>query len=158
MARFSEIDYDFACQIAEGFGIDVPKPSKPNHGKKEPSDAQVPMSMVHPNNATNIAGRRVALMALDGYDYTQVNSLKTAFEALGVVVHLVGLRKGPAKSKEGKTLPTQWTIESARSVLFDAVFFPDGNEQYEKSLAMGRVIHYAVGVCSGKSYPTRGLR
>lgn len=144
MARFAEIDYDFGCQVAAGFGIDVPKPNKPNHGEKESEDSKLPMSMRHRNNKYTVAGRKIAIMALDGYDYTQVKSMKTAFEAMGVIVMIVGLRKGPAHSKDGKTIDTHWTIESARSVLFDAVFFPDGNEAYEKSLGLGRVIHYAV--------------
>jgi catalase len=94
MKRFSEIDYDFALQVAEGFGLDVPKPEKPNHGKKTRGTNVI--SMVDPNNDYTVQGRKIAIFVVDGFDSIQVSTMKAALMGMGVTVMLVGNRKGPA--------------------------------------------------------------
>jgi catalase len=92
--RFSEIDYDMACQVAEGFGLPVDKPTKPNHGKK--TTGSNPISMLDSNNVFTANGRKIAIFALDGFESTQVKALIAALGPLGVVVQIIGSRKGPA--------------------------------------------------------------
>ncbi|KAI5479923.1 hypothetical protein MNV49_002213 [Pseudohyphozyma bogoriensis] len=148
MARFNEIDHDFALQVAEGFGIPVGEPKHPNHGKK--TNGQQPFSMLDENNTFTATGRKIGIFVLDGFDSTQVTPLVAGLTALGCVPQLIGARKGPAYpagTKVGDTsakgvLNTNWTAESCRSTHFDALFFPSGDEAYVKALGQGRVIHF----------------
>lgn len=53
VARFNEMDHDFALKIAEGFDISVGEPEHPNLGKK--TDGQQPISMlVSPVSSTPV--------------------------------------------------------------------------------------------------------
>lgn len=89
-------------------------------------------------------------MVLDGFDSNQVSALSTGLAAMGCVVQFIGQRKGPAypngvkvgdKSASG-VQTTDFPVEGCRSTMFDALFFPTGNETYAKSLEAGRVIHF----------------
>lgn len=102
------------------------------------------------NNTFTAVGRKVGIFCLDGFDSTQVSALSTGLTAMGCVVQFIGQRKGPAypngvkigdKSASG-VQTTDWPVEGCRSTMFDALFFPTGNEAYAKSLEAGRVIHF----------------
>ncbi|KAK4057357.1 catalase 1 [Microbotryomycetes sp. JL221] len=146
--RFNEMDHNFAKQVGEAFDIMPGEPKHPNNGRK--STGQLPMSMQDSQNVFTAVGRKVGIFVLDGYDPLQVSALSTALSAIGVVVHFVGLRKGPAypsgvKKGDKDATGVQYThfsIEGCRSTYFDALFFPSGNDEYNKSLEQGRVIHF----------------
>lgn len=148
VARFAEIDVEFAKAIASGFDIDVPEPKHKNHGKR--TDGALPISMLSKNNTFTVEGRKIAIMALDGFDGLQAEAMQAAFSAMGVIVHIVGMRKGPAYPRGVKVgdrsapgvLHTNFPLEGCRSTFYDALFFPDGDEAYQKTLKTGRVIHF----------------
>ncbi|KAK4704954.1 catalase, partial [Phenoliferia sp. Uapishka_3] len=148
MMRFNEIDHDFAKKVALGFGINVDAPKHPNHGKKT-HGAQA-FSMQDSENVFTATGRKIGIFVLDGFDSLQVAPLIAGLTALGCIPQLIGSRKGPAYPsgtsvgdlKASGVLQTNWTIESCRSTLFDALYFPSGDEAYAKALEQGRVIHF----------------
>jgi catalase len=114
------------------------------------------------NNTFTAVGRKVGIMVLDGFDATQVSSLSTGLAAMGCVVQFIGQRKGPAypngvkigdKSASG-VQTTDFPVEGCRSTMFDALFFPTGNEAYGKALEAGRVIHF-VREAFGHFKPSR---
>lgn len=142
MERFKHIDYDFAKNVASNFGIDVGQPVKQNHGRK--TDGQNPISMLSKNNIFKAEGRLIAMVAPDGFDYQQAAAIQKAFLTLGNIVAIIGTRKGPTYGKNGEQLDTQFTFESARSTLFDSLVFLDGNDQYQKTLQMGRAKHWCI--------------
>jgi catalase len=51
-----------------------------------------------------------------------------------------GVKKGDTSASGVQQ--TNFTLEGARSTLFDALFFPDGDESYIKTLETGRAIHF----------------
>jgi len=149
----NNINHDLAVKVGENFGISVEKPEKPQ------STAQTKVSQLKDYNTFTAAGRMIAIFALDGYDPIQVNAMKTGFEAMGIVVKLIGARKGPQyprgvkkgdTSASGVLKDVDFTIETCRSTHFDGLIFPGGDENYVKALNQGRVIHFvreAFGHC-----------
>ncbi|TIB76715.1 catalase-domain-containing protein [Wallemia mellicola] len=141
--RLNNIDHDMAVQVGEGLGVECPPAVKKNHGRK--TDGANPVSMLSKNNVFKPEGRLIALIAPDGYDHQQAVAIQNAFLALGNIVAVVGLRKGPTYGKQkGQELPTNFTFESARSTLFDSVIFLDGDDRYKKTLNLGRVKHWCI--------------
>lgn len=141
--RLNNIDHDMAVQVGEGLGVECPPAVKKNHGRK--TDGANPVSMLSKNNVFKPEGRLIALIAPDGYDHQQAVAIQNAFLALGNIVAVVGLRKGPTYGKqEGQELPTNFTFESSRSTLFDSVIFLDGDDRYKKTLNLGRVKHWCI--------------
>ncbi|GAA5880895.1 hypothetical protein JCM16303_005166 [Sporobolomyces ruberrimus] len=146
--RWNEVDHDFAVAVAEAFDIEVPQPSKSNLGKK--TDGAQPFSLLSPNNGFSAVGRRIAIFALDGFDSLQVSGMVAAVTALGSIPNVIGTRKGPAYPKGIKkgdqnasgVINTNFTLESARSTLFDALFIPDGDERFTQQLETGRALHW----------------
>merc|ERR1712093_236864 len=119
-----------------------------NHGRK--TNGQNPFSMLSPNNAGSAVGRRFAIFALDGFDSMQVSGMVAAVTALGSIPNVIGSRKGPCYPRGTKrgdsgasgVINSNFTLETARSTLFDTIFIPDGDELFVKELSSGRGLHW----------------
>ncbi|GAA5972111.1 hypothetical protein JCM3765_003423 [Sporobolomyces pararoseus] len=152
--RWNQVDHQFAVAVAGAFDIEVPQPEHPNLGKK--TEGSQPFSFLSPNNTFSAVGRRIAIFALDGFDSLQVAGMVAAIGAIGSIPNVIGTRKGPAyprgvkkgDSKASGVIQTNFTLESARSTLFDAVFIPDGDENFVKQLETGRALHW-IRECTG---------
>ncbi|KPV72577.1 uncharacterized protein RHOBADRAFT_55678 [Rhodotorula graminis WP1] len=146
--RWNEVDHELAVAVAEAFDIDVPEPKLKNHGRK--TDGMSPFSMLSPNNPGSATGRRFAIFALDGFDSLQVSGMVAAVTALGSIPNVIGSRKGPCYPRGTKrgdsdakgVINSNFTLETARSTLFDAIFIPDGDEAFLKELSSGRGLHW----------------
>ncbi|BGP19370.1 hypothetical protein JCM10213_000998 [Rhodosporidiobolus nylandii] len=147
--RWNNVDHKLALAVAEAFDIDVPEPEIKNHGKK--TNGTQPLSLLDPTNLPGTAtGRRIAIFALDGFDAMQVQGMVAAVGALGSIPNVVGSRKGPCYPKGTQkgdsgakgVIDSNFTLESARSTLFDAIFIPDGDEKFIKELSTGRGLQW----------------
>ncbi|GAA6057065.1 hypothetical protein JCM3770_001440 [Rhodotorula araucariae] len=146
--RWNNVDHQLALAVAAAFDIEVPEPEIQNHGRK--TDGENPLSLLSPNNPGSATGRRVAIFALDGFDSMQVSGMVAAVGALGSIPNIIGSRKGPCYPR-GTTrgdsgakgvIDSNFTLESGRSTLFDAIFIPDGDEAFVKELSTGRGLHW----------------
>ncbi|KWU44552.1 catalase-domain-containing protein [Rhodotorula sp. JG-1b] len=146
--RWNNVDHQLAVAVAAAFDIDVPTPEIPNHGKK--TDGENSFSLMSPNNPSSAVGRRIAIFALDGFDSLQVSGMVAAIGALGSIPNIIGTRKGPCyprgttKGDSGAkgVIDSNFTLETARSTLFDGLFIPDGDENFVKELSQGRGLHW----------------
>lgn len=146
--RWNNVDHQLALAVAAAFDIDVPTPEIPNHGKK--TDGENSFSLMSLNNPSSAVGRRIAIFALDGFDSLQVSGMVAAIGALGSIPNIIGTRKGPCyprgttKGDSGAkgVINSNFTLESARSTLFDGLFIPDGDENFVKELSQGRGLHW----------------
>ncbi|GJN93045.1 hypothetical protein Rhopal_006090-T1 [Rhodotorula paludigena] len=146
--RWNDVDHNLALAVASAFDIEVPEPKVQNHGKK--TDGQNSLSLLSPNNPSSAVGRRVAIFALDGFDALQVSGMVAAISALGSIANVVGSRKGPCYPRGTKpgdsgakgVINSNFTLESGRSTLFDAIFIPDGDEKFVSELGKGRALHW----------------
>ncbi|KAL7419624.1 catalase 1 [Cryptotrichosporon argae] len=139
--RFNLIDHDFAVAVAEALPhVKVPDAVKPNHGKRSEFLSQVDGK----TQTFTAAGRKIAIYILPGYEWSQVEPLKLAFEARGIMVKFVAPATGAVKSAGGQELVAEFTFENSRSTYFDALIFPGGSDpSYAAKLKTGRLIHAA---------------
>ena len=146
MTRFTQIHPEFGAAIAEGFGIKIPADAH----RKNYTTAKTDVSLLSKNNTFTPIGRKVGIIALDGFDAAQVSVMKKAYTAAGLIVMLVGTRHGPCygegvtpgDEKAAGDLVADFTPESCRSTYFDALFFAGSSDAYLKNLSTGRVIHF----------------
>ncbi|KIO33444.1 hypothetical protein M407DRAFT_233080 [Tulasnella calospora MUT 4182] len=143
LEQINFIDNKLACLVAQSLHLQPPKEVHPNHGKATKFLSQI--NPVNSNNAFTAVGRRMALFVHDGFDFGIASGIKAAFAGMGVIVNVVGPRKGKINSSTtGTFLEAHFTFETCRSTLFDGVFFVGGRgPEYDKLKRQGRWLHAA---------------
>lgn len=80
--------------------------------------------------AKSIKGKRVAILATDGFEESELASPRKALTSAGVEVDIISLKSGPitawAKTSWGKDYPTDKTVEMASSEDYDMLLIPGG--------------------------------
>jgi catalase len=118
---FNHIDHEFAKTVALGLGLEAPaKEVIPNHGKSSPA---VSMESFPKNS---IKTRKIAVLAADGVDGSQLAAVKQVLEAEGAQTIIVSKFGGKIKSADGKEIDVERTFLTSASVMFDAVYIPGG--------------------------------
>lgn len=115
------IDEELAKRVSNNTGIKIMEASKTkNHGKSSPA-----LSMNKPSKV--IKGRKIAILAGPGASGAAIEAMKTAITAEGAVVEVINRHAGYFTSKEGTSLNVNRAAPNAPSVIYDAVFIPDGD-------------------------------
>jgi catalase len=144
--RLNDIEFNLAKTVALNIGVPVPaKASRPNHGKK---DKHLSQTAFIPETPT-IVSRRIAILVADGFDLTQVTAVRSALSASGTRTFVIGNRRGHIKSVSQTTSDSQETglgadfsWESGRSTLFDAIYVPGGAQSALTLRESGRSVHW----------------
>ncbi|MEP6704835.1 MAG: catalase-related domain-containing protein, partial [Acidobacteriota bacterium] len=153
----SQVDKDLASQVAEGLGIPVPaKPEQPiNHSfgaDTDPKSVQpkkvklsletsAALSMANTVKDT-IKSRKIAALIADGFDGKHLESMKKALMAEGATLKTVAPRLGVIKTADGKAVVADFSLLTAASVLFDAVYIPPGPASVETLSANADACHF----------------
>jgi len=131
--------------IAVNVGVPAPQQAaRPNHGKKDRYQSQ---TYFDPKTPT-ITSRRIAILVADGFDLAQVTAVRSALSAQGALPYIIGHRRGHIKSSsqgqdpQESGLGADFSWESGRSVLFDAVYVPGGAQSALTMRESGRAIHW----------------
>ncbi|SDP70472.1 catalase [Ralstonia sp. 25mfcol4.1] len=74
----------------------------------------------------DIIGRKIAVLVNDGVDDAAIQSLQSLAEGLRASAKIVGPRASSVTTASGAVLPVDYALPSVGSVLFDAVYVPDG--------------------------------
>ena len=140
LGMLTRVDKTLAENVAEGLGIPVPKPAE-NLNQNIPADgdpAQFQPFDVHPelkiSKALSMANtikdtiktRQVAILAADGVDGDSLNTMKQALEAAGAQTKIVAPHLGFIAAANGTHIKVDQSFLTSASVLFDAVYLPDG--------------------------------
>ena len=143
--RLNVVNHQLAVTVAQAIGIPAPKAStRKAYPKTSPALSQLNTAFA------SIKGRKVAILAADGYDQSQMAGLYTAIKAQGAVPQVVSTRKGtiysanhpsaksaspPTESKEEATdfssTDATWSIFFSKSVLFDATIILGGEQSVQ---------------------------
>jgi catalase len=126
VAQLRNVADDLAEQVAEGLGMALPEPL-PRALAQAPDpevDVSPGLSLLSRPGDGRILGRRVALLVADGVDAAALKALYEALMEAGAAPRYVGDRLGTVATADGGTLPVEVTVETAPSVLFDAVVLP----------------------------------
>lgn len=153
----TQVDAGLAKRVADGLGLATPSgPQKPvNHGvpadgdqqkyepikKKSNLKSSAALSMKETLKNT-IKSRKIAILATDGVNGTQLNEYKKVLEAAGAVTKIVATHNGHLKDDAGKEVKVDFTFLTTASVLFDAVYIPGGNKSVAALVAEPDAIHF----------------
>lgn len=146
LGLLTQVDKNLAAKVAGELGLPVPNaPEKPmNHGvsadanesETEPIhvkpeiDKSAALSMEGTLKNT-IKTRKVAFLVATGVKDESLNKMKKALIDKGATVKLISLKLGVITTEDGKQIPVDGSFLTNASVLYDAVYVPDG----QKSIA-----------------------
>jgi len=133
---FNNVDHQFAVEVAKGVGI-KPPPSETikNHGKSSPA-----LSMENTVKDT-IKSRKIAILALDGFNTTHLNEIKKGLSAAGAQAEIVSENGNDIKGDSGDA-EVDKTFITAGSIMFDAIFIPGGKDNAAALKENGDAIHF----------------
>jgi catalase len=101
-----------------------PKDFQPRRGKSS-VDRSEALSMANTVKDT-IATRKIAILAADGVDGASLSRMKQALTSAGAQAKVVAPHLGKLRGAGGDAISIDFSLLTASSVLFDAVFVPDG--------------------------------
>ncbi|MFC5749632.1 catalase [Actinomadura rugatobispora] len=137
--HLNHVDHDLALRVAEGIGVEPPKPSNtPNHGRSSPalSQANAPRESVRT--------RKVAVLAAEGVDSADIASAADALTNAGAVVEVLAAKDGTIQAGNGASVEVTRAMSTVASVLYDAVLIPGGAESARTLKSDGLAVHFVA--------------
>ncbi|MDQ6892106.1 MAG: catalase [Acidobacteriota bacterium] len=140
------VDARLAERVAEGLGMpEVPALDPPLNmsfgADSEPASRQPvlqstngavsPALSMENTVKDTIATRKVAILAADGVDEAAVSAMRKALDAGGAAGKIVAPRLGYLTGADGSDIFVEFSLLTASSVLFDAVYVPGGASSIE---------------------------
>ncbi|MCC9165493.1 catalase [Pontibacter harenae] len=154
LGHFSKISMELAEMVSEGIGVEVPKNfNQESTGNYENNEASKTMKKgksvketqfvsMEKNKIETAVSRKVAILLEDGYDYCEVKQVKDALEKAGASAKIVSKFHGMRKSSTGEELETDKSHITTGSIMYDAIYIPDGEKSIEALLKEGDAIHF----------------
>jgi catalase len=137
--HLNHIDHSLAVAVAAGIGVAAPRRRLPNHGRLSPALSQESMP-----GATGIAGRKVAILVAHGVEAGSVEAVRAVLAQRGAAVELLAPVAGSVLTATAETLPVDRAMNTAASVLYDAVVVADGAEAIAALVNDGHAIHFVA--------------
>ncbi len=132
LGNLAQVDEELAAKVSQNIGVPVPKVQpvfRTNPGvSNSPSLSQIEMAK---RVSKSIRGRKVAILATDGFRSTDVKLLLTELEKQGAVGEFVSSKLGEMTSDTGERFEVKKSLLTTHSVLFDAVFIAGGKVSFE---------------------------
>ncbi len=153
----TQVDKDLARQVADGLGI--PVPSKPEQPINQSFGADTDPRSVQPKKVTSsieasealsmantvkdtIKSRKIAALIADGFDGKELEAMKKALMAEGAMLKTIAPRHGVITTADGKAVVADFSLLTAASVLFDAVYIPGGADSIETLSGSADAYHF----------------
>ncbi|MCK2018918.1 catalase [Peribacillus frigoritolerans] len=134
---FSNVDVELAKTIAMGVGVNPPA-----------NKCEVQMDLASPAlsqeqmKVNTAATRKVAILAADGFNCSEVNQVLESFKSAGITAEFISHNRGVVTSSEGQQVEVNQTFLTADSVLFDAVYVAGGQESVDALMASKEPIYF----------------
>ena len=134
------VDKTLAANVAVGLGIPVPEPES-NLNQHIPADGdpanfqsihvqaelKISKALSMADTVKNtIKSRQIAILAASGLNENSLNAMKQALEAEGAKTKIIAPYLGFIVGDNGNQIKVDQSFLTAASVLFDAVYIPDG--------------------------------
>ncbi|MFD2998919.1 catalase [Pontibacter toksunensis] len=154
LGHFSKVSMDFAKMVAEGIGVEVPKNfDQKSTGNYEANDASKKMKngksvketkfvSIEKDKIRTAKSRKVAILLEDGYDYCEVMQVKQALKDAGASAKIVSKFHGMRKSSTGEEIETDKSHITTGSIMYDAIYIPDGEKSIEALMKEGDALHF----------------
>ncbi len=149
LGLLSQVDPALAKNVADALGLTVPKkpespmnhsiPADGNPAKFQPAyvdqkiKSSAALSMAHsPKNS--IKSRKIAFLAANGADGSQIQKMKKVLTAAGAVVEIIAPRLGQIETVNGENIGVDKSLMTVSSVLYDALYIPGGPQSVSSLL------------------------
>ncbi len=142
LAILSQVDTGLAERVAEGLGIPVPVTTGKPLNQSVPADKDIneyqptktksnlkssdALSIILSAPKDSIKTRKIAILAADGVEDSDLNTMIEALTEAGANAKIVAPRLGYLKTKNGNEVKIHFSLLTASSVLFDAVYVAGG--------------------------------
>lgn len=120
VSHLRNIDEDFAGTVADGLGLELPKPAvaaRPTNRKLPASDALSILKMAR----GTFEGRKVGILTTDGADAAIFAALTAALAKEGASFEVIAPKIAGVVLSDGKKVAAKQKIDGGPSVLYDAV-------------------------------------
>jgi catalase len=129
ISQLIHVDERLAQAVADDLGLPLPLPQP--LAQDAPADGEVEaspgLSLFARPGETGAAGRRIALLVLDGADGASLREVQRRLLEAKAMPRHVGLRLGRVAVQGGDPLEIEASIEAMPSVLWDALVLPAGD-------------------------------
>ena len=136
----TQVDKRLAAEVGKGLGIKPAQPEQPINRsfgadtdpksvqpKKVKSSVEISEALSMANTVKNtVKSRKVAALIANGFDGKHLDAMKKALSAEGALLKTVAPALGVIEKAEGNGIPADFSLLTAASVLFDAVYIPGG--------------------------------
>ncbi len=141
LAILSQVDTGLAQRVAEGLGISLPvntgKPlnqsvpadkdiNEVQPGKAKNMKPSAALSIILSAPKDNIKTRKIAILAADGCDDADLNTMVDSLTNAGANAKIIAPRLGYLTTKNGNQIKIHFSLLTASSVLFDSVYVVGG--------------------------------
>lgn len=134
---FSNVDVELAETIAIGVGANPPT----NKGEVK-MDLASPALSQEQMKVNTAATRKVAILAADGFNGSEVNQVLESFKSTCITAEIISNNRGVITSSKGQQVEVNQTFQTADSVLFDAVYVAGGQESVDTLKASKEPIYF----------------
>ena len=145
VAQLRNVSEELAGAVAEGLGMkELPEPL-PQLLKRLPKpevQQSAALSLLARPGAVGIKTRRVAILVADGVDGAAALAIHEALSAQDAVPRFVGVKLGAVDSASGDALDVEISLETAPSVVWDAMIVPDGQAAAETLAKRGQALEF----------------
>jgi catalase len=131
VSSLANVASELAAAVANGLGMPaVPAPMPKASERRVRPEVQIspPLSLFARPGDGSIRTRRIAILVADGVDGKSLMTIHRQLTEAGAVPRFVGIRLGTITGSAGEAIEVDATLETAPSVLFDAVVLPDGTD------------------------------
>ncbi len=144
LSQLVNVDAQLAGGVAAGLGMEVPAVQPlalqvPVRSEVEVSPA---LSLLARPGQVGPAGRRVALLVVEGADAISLRQAQQALVEAQAVPRFIGLRLGRVALDGGEPIEIETSIEAMPSVLWDAVVVPAGDAVAARLAASGPAMDF----------------
>jgi catalase len=159
VGMLGRVDGTLAARVANGLGLpptaevalplnrSVPAGDDPNSREPRPIknaiDRSEALSMANTPKNT-IATRKIAVLAADGVDEASLKAAVKSLAAEGAQCKIVAPRLGYLKGSEGGEVLIDFSLLTASSVLFDAVYVPGGERSVQALVAERDAVEFVT--------------
>ena len=125
--RLGEVHNDLASTVAKAVGVDAPRSGSDKQAKQYYTKARGLSQTDFDPSTPTISTRRIAVLCAEEVDDAQVDGLRTVLHSKGGALCYV---VGPSRKFKAASGPimADFTFDTARSTLFDAVIVPPGTQ------------------------------
>ncbi len=143
VAQLRNVSDELAQRVAEGLGLELPEPLPRLVEAAQPEiDKSPALSLMARPGENGIRTRRIAILVANGTDAEAAMNLHEALAEQGAVPRFVGSQLGTVEGASGEPIEIEVTLETAPSVLWDAVVLPDGADAVDALADDGHTMEF----------------